>query len=108
MRPIARSSRANRDGFAWWLTGHAPMAIRSFVDSRGVSWRVKASIPVVSQLLQVRWRGECLTFNSTGERRRLMHIPADWLTAPPSMLEEYCNAAERIPTRRPWLDLEIR
>ncbi len=104
MRSAPNTPRANRDAAYLRLAGIAPMVIRSFVDSRGVSWRVRASIPVVSQFFQVNVGRDSLTFSCAGERRSLTPIPTNWLTAAPSVLEEYCGAANRIPIRRAWLD----
>ena len=83
------------------------MAIRSFVDSRGVGWRVWATTPgAIAQAVHIALRPGWLTFDSTGERRRLTPIPDDWLTVSSSALEIYCDTAKRIPARL-WRDLDI-
>src|SRR5262249_47280410 len=107
VRQTPNRSTRNAASDDWRLTWAATMGIRSFVEARGASGRVRANFPgVVSQLvagMHVGW----LTFTCAGERRRLAPIPHDWLTAPASVLEEYCAAAKRMPVHRLWRDLGI-
>jgi hypothetical protein len=83
------------------------VAMRSFVDSRGVGWRVWETTPgAIAQVLHMELRPGWLTFDSPAERRRLTPIPDDWLTVSSSALEVYCDSATRIPARL-WRDLDI-
>jgi hypothetical protein len=102
---VAKWLRARPDGTDWRLTANVPMTLRSFTDSRGVSWRVRAMAPgIVSQLLPVGLRVGWIAFVSANERRRLAPIPDDWLTASSSVLEGYCKSATRVPMRGLWTE----
>jgi hypothetical protein len=78
------------------------MTIRSFTDSRGVSWRVWATLPgIATSLVSEDLRNGWLTFDSFGERRRLSPIPVAWSSASDSELEILCASGERIRTSGP-------
>ena len=74
------------------------MSLRSFVDSRGTVWRVWAThVGAIGEpVVQLR-AGGWLTFDSVVERRRLVPIPEDWLSASPAALEAYRDSAEAVP-----------
>src|SRR5689334_14067262 len=105
MSNVQTVTKLSRSGADSLLTGEVPLTIRSFTDSRGASWRVRATPPgIFSYLLPLGSRTGWITFVCAGERRRLEPIPADWLTASPSVLEGYCNSATRIHAHRPWYE----
>jgi hypothetical protein len=76
------------------------MALLTFVDSTGQSWRVwnveRARPPEShTDFLEPEYRSGWLVFESmlTGERRRLAPIPAEWAGRPVDELERLCEQA---------------
>jgi hypothetical protein len=74
------------------------MAVREFVDSQGVKWRVWNTRPSRGEMLSGEFEHGWLTFESIGSLRRCTPIPADWETAPVERLEKMCGGATE--TRR--------
>jgi hypothetical protein len=74
------------------------MAVREFVDSSGVKWRVWNTRPSRGEMLSGEFEHGWLTFQSATSLRRCTPIPADWETAPPERLERMCQEAPE--TRR--------
>jgi hypothetical protein len=74
------------------------MAVREFVDSSGVKWRVWNTRPSRGEMLSGEYEHGWLTFESATSLRRCTPIPADWETAPPDRLEKLCRGASE--TRR--------
>jgi hypothetical protein len=82
------------------------MAVRDFVDTDGVSWRVW---PVTPEALQPRTAAEdylgdygegWLCFESTAERRRLARYPADWENLSDGELGALLGTAAIVPPRK--------
>ena len=73
------------------------MASRNFHDSRGVAWRVWATVPVQSSVLSTQYADGWLTFETGEKLRRLAPIPSDWEAVTPDRLELYCRVAEEVP-----------
>lgn len=74
------------------------MAVREFVDSRGVKWRVWNTRPSRGEMLSGEFEHGWLTFESASSLRRCTPIPADWEAASPDRLESLCRMASE--TRR--------
>jgi hypothetical protein len=74
------------------------MAVREFVDSSGVKWRVWNTRPSRGEMLSGEFEHGWLTFESAASLRRCTPIPAGWETAPPDRLELLCRVATE--TRR--------
>jgi hypothetical protein len=74
------------------------MAVREFVDSSGVKWRVWNTRPSRGEMLSGEYEHGWLTFESATSLRRCTPIPAGWETASPDRLEMLCRGA--IETRR--------
>ena len=76
------------------------MAVREFVDSRGVKWRVWNTRPSRGEMLSGEYGHGWLTFESDTSTRRCTPIPPDWETAPPEQLERMCRdaPATRLPS----------
>jgi hypothetical protein len=74
------------------------MAVREFVDSSGVRWRVWNTRPSRGEVLSGEFEHGWLTFESAASRRRCAPIPAGWETANVEQLEKLCLAAAE--TRR--------
>jgi hypothetical protein len=74
------------------------MAVREFVDSSGVKWRVWNTRPSRGEMLSGEFEHGWLTFESPTSLRRCTPIPAGWETAPVDRLELMCRAATE--TRR--------
>lgn len=70
------------------------MAQLKFTDSRGQTWLVWSTVPTPGAVLATDMQQGWLTFESTGERRRLAPIPRGWEDAAPDRLELYCRAAQ--------------
>jgi hypothetical protein len=75
------------------------MAVREFVDSSGVKWRVWNTRPSRGEMLSGEYEHGWLTFESATSLRRCTPIPSGWETAAPEQLELLCQAATE--TRRP-------
>jgi hypothetical protein len=82
------------------------MAVRDFVDPKGVSWRVW---PVTPEALQPKTAAEdylgdygegWLCFESAGERRRLARYPLDWENLSDQALCALLAAAAIVPARK--------
>lgn len=73
--------------------------MREFQDDAGKAWKVVQVDPHStggrSELLPPEMRAGWLVFDSTGERRRLTPIPADWETLPDQRLTRLCEMAVR-------------
>jgi len=100
------------------------MAHRKFTDSLGRSWDVWTVVPSRPQrrragasapppigerrkqndyraVLDERWAGGWLTFETKGEKRRLSPFPEGWATMPDEELEQLCRHAIPVqPSRR--------
>ena len=74
------------------------MAVREFVDSSGVKWRVWNTRPSRGEMLSGEFEHGWLTFESATSLRRCTPIPSGWETASPDRLELFCRAATE--TRR--------
>jgi hypothetical protein len=76
------------------------MALLTFTDSSGRSWRVwnverAGTSAGRGDYLEPQYREGWLVFESTfgNERRRLPDFPVDWATYSPAQLEALCQAA---------------
>ena len=78
-----------------------PMPYREFQDSAGLTWTVWDTYPTKPEVIDPRWRGGWLAFQSGTVRRRLAPIPKGWIDASPSRLELMCKAAESTPRETP-------
>jgi hypothetical protein len=74
------------------------MAVREFVDSSGVKWRVWNTRPSRGEMLSGEFEHGWLTFECATSLRRCTPIPVGWETAPPDRLELLCRVATE--TRR--------
>jgi hypothetical protein len=74
------------------------MAVREFIDSSGVTWRVWNTRPSRGEMLSGEFEHGWLTFESADSLRRCTPIPSGWETAPPKELERMCLDAPE--TRR--------
>ena len=74
------------------------MAVREFVDSSGVKWRVWNTRPSRGEMLSGEYEHGWLTFESAQSLRRCTPIPLDWETASSEELEHMCRTAPE--TRR--------
>ena len=81
------------------------MAVRDFVDTNGVHWKVW---PVIPETLQPKTAAEdylgeyesgWLCFESAFERRRLPEYPADWERLSDAELCGLLNVAVAVPKR---------
>ena len=77
------------------------MAQREFTDSRGTHWLVWSTMPMTGSILAGEMRQGWITFESDGERRRLVPIPRDWENAANDRLELYCRAAQGVSRTTP-------
>lgn len=76
------------------------MAQREFTDSHGTHWLVWSTTPTTASVL-AEMREGWLTFESDGERRRLVPVPRDWEKAPDDRMELYCRAAQAVTRTTP-------
>jgi hypothetical protein len=74
------------------------MAVREFIDSNGVKWRVWNTRPSRGEMLSGEFEHGWLTFESAHSLRRCTPIPQGWEAASPERLEQLCRAAPE--TRR--------
>jgi hypothetical protein len=74
------------------------MAVREFIDSEGVTWRVWNTRPSRGEMLSGEYEHGWLTFESASSLRRCTPIPRGWETASPEELERLCLASPE--TRR--------
>jgi len=74
------------------------MAVREFVDSNGVKWRVWNTRPSRGEMLSGEFEHGWLTFESPTSLRRCTPIPAGWERASAERLEQLCRGATE--TRR--------
>ena len=73
------------------------MGYAEFKDGAGRSWRVWHTAPGMDThrtTLPPEWKDGWLTFESTGEKRRLAPFPAEWESLPPQRLELLCRMAQ--------------
>ena len=75
------------------------MAIREFVDSKGVTWRVWRTMPRSGYVYSEQLRDGWLTFECNAQRKRLAPIPSGWAEATPERLDLMCRAAEAVRRR---------
>ena len=82
------------------------MAVRDFMDDKGITWRVW---PVKPEALQPRTAAEdylgdygdgWLCFESPTERRRLAQFPRDWETLTEDELCRLLDTAAVVPKRK--------
>jgi len=82
------------------------MAVRDFVDTNGVTWKVW---PVTTEMLQPKTAAESylgeyeagwLCFESALERRRLAAYPEDWDQLSDSELGALLQTAAVVPARK--------
>ena len=74
------------------------MAVREFVDSKGVTWRVWNTRPSRGEMLSGEYEHGWLTFESATSLRRCTPVPRGWETASAQELERMCLATPE--TRR--------
>jgi hypothetical protein len=77
------------------------MAQREFTDTKGTRWLVWSTTPTPRSVLGSDMQNGWLTFESDGERRRLVPIPRDWELAEPDRMELYCRAAQPVTRTTP-------
>lgn len=77
------------------------MAQREFTDSKGTRWLVWSTTPSQGSVLDGEMQKGWLTFESDGERRRLVPIPRDWERAESDRMELYCRAAQAVTRTTP-------
>ncbi|HEY2378434.1 MAG TPA: hypothetical protein VGH98_20815 [Gemmatimonadaceae bacterium] len=77
------------------------MAQREFTDSHGTHWLIWNTTPTPGAVLAGEMQQGWLTFESDGERRRLVPIPRDWEKAATDRLELYCRAAQAVSRTTP-------
>lgn len=80
------------------------MALRSFTDSQGHTWRVWNVIPQYAaghdeERMTPGLQGGWLCFENSGEKRRLSPIPGDWENAGSEALEQYLQTAAAVQQR---------
>ena len=86
------------------------MALREFVDKRGVAWKAWDVIPggmnpaTAAELFVGEYQEGWLAFESPNDLRRLSRWPADWAALPVADLEELCEHAAPITRRVPRAD----
>ena len=79
------------------------MALREFIDKRGVKWKAwdisPDSVHPVTRLEFVvgEFQDGWLAFESAHERRRVADYPGNWMELPDADLEELCALATPIP-----------
>lgn len=71
------------------------LAIREFADATGTHWKVWSTVPNATGVIGPMRTG-WLTFESSGVRRRLVPIPADWEDATINELRDYCRRAQDV------------
>jgi len=77
------------------------MPQREFTDSGGTHWLVWSTTPTPGSVLDGDMRQGWLTFESDGERRRLVPIPRGWERSTTDRLELYCRAAQAVSRTTP-------
>lgn len=75
------------------------MSIRTFVDARGVTWRVWCTIPSSNTKLQAPFASGWLTFESADVCRRLAPFPEHWRTLTDARLARLVEKAADAPRR---------
>ncbi len=102
MFPKAIREDLRRAGLA---TDSTPMAHRTFTDPDGIVWEVWQVTPTSVKNAAGEFLGAVepgyeygwLCFeNRSGEKRRLLPIPADWASLPDARLEELWEQARRV------------
>ena len=83
------------------LPAYEIMAVREFVDSRGVKWRVWNTRPSRGEMLSSEFGHGWLTFESAMSFRRCTPIPEGWETVSAERLELLCQAASETRRRSP-------
>jgi hypothetical protein len=86
------------------------MGYVEFTDATGRSWRVWHTVPELAQhriTLPQEWNDGWLTFESSGDKRRLAPVPAEWESLPPQRLELLCRMAQP-STQSPQAEAVLR
>lgn len=74
------------------------MPIRTFEDSKGVTWRVWSTTPSADSPLRRYYPDGWLTFDcGSGTLRRLSPAPPNWHLVADDRLELMCRVAEEVP-----------
>ncbi|HVE79923.1 MAG TPA: hypothetical protein VNA89_13745 [Gemmatimonadaceae bacterium] len=83
------------------------MAVREFVDARGVKWTAwdvtpEAMHPITAvEYFMADYREGWLCFESAAARRRLIGYPPDWAERSEAELASLCEQAELVQRRQP-------
>jgi len=77
------------------------MGQREFTDSKGIRWLVWSTTPSSGSVLSSDMQKGWLTFESDGERRRLVPVPRDWEEAAAERMELYMRAAQPVARSTP-------
>ena len=86
------------------------MAVREFVDTEGVFWRVWSTRPSSRVALVLGYEEGWLTFESAASLRRLAPVPDAWEALGDRELERLCRTAGpvRRRVRHPGMDAADR
>jgi hypothetical protein len=82
------------------------MAVRDFVDTKGVTWKVWPVDPqtvyptTASEDYLGEYEGGWLCFESAAERRRLPEFPQDWEQLSEAELRALLHVAAVVPKRK--------
>lgn len=80
------------------------MALREFIDSKGVRWRVWSTLPTTAVTLTSGFERGWLTFECEECLRRLAPIPEGWDGLTNDRLELLCTLASDVPRRTGQVD----
>jgi hypothetical protein len=69
------------------------MAYREFTDEQGRGWRVWDTHPQKPQIVAPGYENGWLSFETEGEKHRLVPIPPDWDTGPEPHLRRLLQSA---------------
>ena len=72
------------------------MAYREFQDEDGRSWRVWDTYPQSPHIVAPGYEDGWLSFETEGEKCRLVPVPPDWHHGPAARLRELLRAARRL------------
>lgn len=73
------------------------MAYREFHDEEGRGWRVWDTHPQSPHIVAPGFEKGWLSFETEGEKRRLVPIPADWDSVPEPRLRDLLHSAREFP-----------